>query len=134
MLNYKCTHFPVYQDCMVNYYHFTWLQLPFLEQSKHTKHILQSFTQYACIESTELNDLRLIICLRKSEVIAKRISVCIVILILMEHAPARMTSWICYHRNYGVILSQSDVIGMPFCQGAKHNGWLFHSCHGNRSL
>ena len=65
---------------MVNYYHFTWLQLPFLEQSKHTKHILQSFTQYACIESTELNDLRLIICLRKSEVIAKRISVCIVIL------------------------------------------------------
>ena len=111
---------------MVKYYHFTWLQLPFLEESKHTKHILQSFTQYACIESTELNDLRLIICLRKSEVIAKRISVCI--------APVLITSWICYHRNYGVILSQSDVIGMPFCQGAKHNDWLFHSCHGNRSL
>ena len=33
----------------------------------------------------ELNDLRIIICLRKSEVTEERISVCNVILKLMEH-------------------------------------------------
>ena len=29
---------------------------------------------------------------------------------------------------------QSDVIGMPFCQGFKRNIWLFPSCYGNRYM
>ena len=31
-------------------------------------------------------------------------------------------------------LFQSDVIGMPFCQGTKHNSCLLPSCYGNRSM
>ena len=36
-------------------------------------------------KTTELNDLKIIICLRKSKVTVERISVCNVIEILMEH-------------------------------------------------
>ena len=28
---------------------------------------------------------------------------------------------------------QSDVIKRPFCQGTKHNSWLYSSCYGNIS-
>ena len=59
--------------------------------------------------NTEINDLRIIICLRKSEVIVEKISVCNVIEKLMEHgmfchAPVPMMSYICYRGNFDVIL------------------------------
>ena len=38
-----------------------------------------------CINNTELNNLRIIICLRKSEVTVEKISVCTDIEKLMEH-------------------------------------------------
>ena len=46
----------------------------------NTIHFLTGYT-----ENTELNDLRIIICLRKSEVTVEKISVCNAIEKLMEH-------------------------------------------------
>ena len=46
---------------------------------------LSLFLIWRCDSNTQLHDLRIIICLRKSEVIVERISVCNVIENLMEH-------------------------------------------------
>ena len=60
--------------------------------------------------NAELNGLRIIICLRKSEVIVERISVSYVVKILMGHGihclPCSYTNnvLICYRSNYDVIL------------------------------
>ena len=61
------------------------------KQSSETRKLDPKFmpltltTPEKVILNTELNDLKIIICLRKSEVTAERISVCNVIKILMEH-------------------------------------------------
>ena len=59
--------------------------------------------------NTELNDLRIIICLRKSEVTVKRSSVCNVTKNWLSmaytdcHTPMPMMSYICFRSNYDVI-------------------------------
>ena len=61
--------------CHVNYSHLT------LNGTCHEENKEDSYQ----LANTELNDLRVIICLRKSEVIVERISVCKVIENVAEH-------------------------------------------------
>ena len=83
--------------------------------------------------------MRIIICLRKSEVTIERISVCNVIENLMEHGinclPCSYTSGIIgllpwqlrRHIDFEVIHR------MSFCHSTKHKSWLFPSCsYGSR--
>ena len=83
--------------------------------------------------NTELNDLRIIICLRKSECIVERISVYNVIEKLIEHGILCLP---CSYTNDVIDLLRSnyDVILIISCHGTKHNNWLFPSCYGNRSV
>ena len=62
--------------------------------------------------NTEWNDLRKIICLRKSEVSVERVSVCKVIENLAEHGI-----------HYLPFSYLSDGIKALFCQGTKHNSF-----------
>ena len=90
------------------------------------------------IYNTELNDLRIIICLRKSEAFVERLSVCYVTEKYAEHGlyylPCSGTNDIIYllPQQLQVHIDVCDVIETSFCQGTKHNNWLFICCHGNR--
>ena len=77
-----------------------------------TNHHLKvfNFSPICVLVSHGINDLRIIICSRNSEVFVERISVCNVDETLEEHgihschAPEPTASYICYHSNYEFIL------------------------------
>ena len=80
--------------------------------------------------NVELNDFRIIIWFKKSEISVERFSVCNVIEKLVEHGmlcmPCSKTKDIMYIFTRATKSSYSclcDVIENSFCQGTKHNSW-----------